>query len=331
MTGAEPTLDGEVVSRIEQHPLLKGIRRTSLHAILKTCKVHRLRRGAVLMHKYEDANNLFLMIEGQCEIEVGQSGGKRKILATAQPNSTVGEMGVLIRDVRSATATVSSDECLVVDVPRQALIVLLQESSHASLHLIEEFSNRIRNADLLFHHLIHSQNDPHPAPRSVWQTLKRWYVWLLGERLLQPGFWALAGFMVTACLMRAVVEFHPALKESFIFLKSFYISGLFVFILASFVLFFSYAHRFKLVTALVMGVGLGLLVNQVSLLIAFDIFYQDMLTRNANEFSTAILYDRSESVDAALVFGTLLILGVYFRKILRVIWICLKTLSRGAG
>jgi hypothetical protein len=70
--------------------------------------------------------------------------------------------------------------------------------------------------------------------------------------------------------------------------------------------------------ALVYGVGFALILNELSVFLAFDIFYLDMTTQDPNlMLNVETLYRRTESRTAVTAMIAFLVLLTFLRRFLR--------------
>ncbi len=101
-------------------------------------------------------------------------------------------------------------------------------------------------------------------------------------------------------------------------LRTFYVGGLGAVILAAGAAFFTYGRRARLAIAGLFGAGAGLVVNELSVLLAFDVFYRDVFTLDPRvRFDPELLYRRSESVWIFFLLLAVLLQVTYFRHFYR--------------
>src|SRR5207248_1524242 len=127
--------------------------------------------------------------------------------------------------------------------------------------------------------------------------LKRAFVELVVNRRRELPFLLLSAFVLA--LLFARLSVWTAVQSGVKLLpvlRLFYIGGLFLMALASLVALLYFRPRWRRAVCVAYGAGLALAFNELSVFIAFDVFYLDMTTRDPKlEFNVALLYHRSES------------------------------------
>jgi hypothetical protein len=234
-------------------------------------------------------------------------------------------MGALTNQLRSATIRAAADS-QVVEIPARNFSQLLRLSGAAGSYVLNLLGARLAATDKIFDELSRQLEPSTPLPRPL---LSQLYQRLIGSRLHRPEFLGLASFALVAMVTRLLGQAVPVLQGSALFLKGTYLSGFAAFFLSTLALFIGFQHRLVRWVAVGLGVGAGLVVNNLSLLIAFDIFYPEVgAMTQAADFSYAMLYQRSESLYALFGVASLLVFLTYFHGVFRVMWLLLKGLVR---
>jgi CRP/FNR family cyclic AMP-dependent transcriptional regulator len=97
--------------------------------------------GARIFDKGDPGDSMFLIVEGQVRIHVGDT--QLSMLGAAEP---FGEMGVLDGEPRSAAATAVSD-CLLLRIRKDDFHRILFRSPEASLAVLKTLCLRLRAAE----------------------------------------------------------------------------------------------------------------------------------------------------------------------------------------
>ncbi|VXD02315.1 cAMP-binding protein [Pseudomonas sp. 8Z] len=93
--------------------------------------------GEELIHQGDDADHVFIIIEGHAEAYVdGQKVGD------VQKDEIFGAMAVFTREKRSATV-VASEPCTVMVIPKEQFLSLMQSNPRIAHSLIESMARRI--------------------------------------------------------------------------------------------------------------------------------------------------------------------------------------------
>ncbi len=321
------TVPASLAPLLAAHPLFAGLPAPARDSFLRACAPCALAAGEVLMHQYDEGLSSFILLDGRLRVEVvgSERTDQHEVLGHIEPGALVGEMGAISGESRSASVHAETP-CTLLEIPRQALQAVLTDSGPAARHLAALLGRRIARADRTLHDLAHGRV---PAREEggggVRPMLQRVFERFVRSRLQDPVFLVLAWFLGVLLLNRLAFALWPSLQESGALLRTLYLSGLALFVGASLTLLFTYRRGLVRWAARGIGAGLGLVVTKLSLLIAFDIFYADMTTLDpARPFSYAELYARSEWIYVALAVLGVLLLLVYFRGLLRIVWYAVR-------
>jgi CRP-like cAMP-binding protein len=100
--------------------------------------LRRLKAGETLFRSGEEGRHMYLVVEGQIDVKVGGM-----IVENVGMHGIVGEMALIDRAPRSATATAKTD-CEVAEVDRDVFLALVGESPAFSLYVMKLMAARIR-------------------------------------------------------------------------------------------------------------------------------------------------------------------------------------------
>jgi CRP/FNR family cyclic AMP-dependent transcriptional regulator len=107
-----------------------------------------LAAGDILFHAGEPGESLFIVRSGEVELFVRDNAGQKIPLTIACANQIFGELALLDRGPRTATALALSDaELLALD--RDDLLLLFQKTPTAALRLLAGMGHMTRKADEL--------------------------------------------------------------------------------------------------------------------------------------------------------------------------------------
>ncbi len=104
--------------------------------------------GTTLFLAGEPGDSLFAVKRGEVELYIKDTAGQRIVLAIASPGEVFGEVALLDRGPRSATAFALT-ECELIEVERDDLLVLFAKSPAAALQLLAAMGKKTRKADEL--------------------------------------------------------------------------------------------------------------------------------------------------------------------------------------
>lgn len=110
--------------------------------------LRRLMAGEILFHAGEPGESLFIVRSGEVELYVRDNAGQKIPLTIACANQIFGELALLDRGPRTATALALTDtELLALD--RDDLLLLFQKTPTAALRLLAGMGHMTRKADEL--------------------------------------------------------------------------------------------------------------------------------------------------------------------------------------
>jgi len=306
---------------LADHPLFTGLPVLARAAFIRDCSAVELGADEALMHQHDEGHSGFILLDGRLRVEVlgSEHSDRRQVLDRLEPGAFVGEMGAISGELRSASVFAETP-CTLLEIPGHTLHAMLTDSGGAARYLAGLLARRIAHAERALHDLAHGRDasGAEPGGGRVRPLLARLFARFVRSRLQDPVFLVLVWFLGMLLLNRLVFDLWPALRESGALLRALYLSGLGLFVGCSLTLLFAYRRAPVRLAARGIGAGLGLVVNKLSLLIAFDIFYGGTNALGPDRpFSYAELYQRSEWVYVALVLLAVLLLLVYFRGLWR--------------
>ena len=146
-----------LVRIIHKIPIFRGLSRTELNAVIKLCKRGIYKQDDVLCNVGTPSREMYILLSG--ELRIVTKDGLR--VATVKGVNTVGEMGFMTRQPRSAT--------VIADEPSSILIVgrtdfddLLKEQLGIKAKLlenvIENLSTKVMSGNVQIHDLLISRD-----------------------------------------------------------------------------------------------------------------------------------------------------------------------------
>ncbi len=95
--------------------------------------------GSVIFEAGDAGDEMYLIREGEVEIRTGE-----RVLRTLGPGDLFGEMALISKQPRSATAVARTD-CILLPVDERRFLFLVQQSPYFSLHVMETLAARLRS------------------------------------------------------------------------------------------------------------------------------------------------------------------------------------------
>src|SRR5579863_414358 len=107
-----------------------------------------LAAGEALFTAGEPGESLYVVRSGEVELFIRDTTGQKILLAIAGANEVFGELALLDRSPRSATAVALMDSELL-ELDREDLLLLFQKTPSAALRLLAAMGHMTRKADEL--------------------------------------------------------------------------------------------------------------------------------------------------------------------------------------
>jgi CRP-like cAMP-binding protein len=281
----------------------------------------------VLLAELEAGDELLFILSGKAKVTVGTpESGEAETLGEVGPGDVVGELAMLTGALRSASV-IALEPMEGLLLPRDQVLKLMSRFPALGQHFLEVIAARLLEADEALSRALHPNHGPSSPlegldqtlrrnvthPRPLGHLLRRAFQELVVERRRELPFLALSWFLGSVLSLRVLFKIlellgHP-LQTTF---RSAYAAGVVLLIGVGCVGQFAFRHSIRKVLAAALGVGAGLVANELSVLLAFDIFYKDIFTRDSRmTFDADLLYHRSESVWAIAVVLLLLVQATY--------------------
>jgi CRP-like cAMP-binding protein len=122
-------------------PLFAACTRKDLQRIARASDQTELQAGRVLMHQGDSGRECFVIVEG--EVKVERNGRK---IATLGPGACIGELSLLDKGPRTATATAITPLTVLVLGPREFSGVL-EEVPGLARKLLSALATKVRELD----------------------------------------------------------------------------------------------------------------------------------------------------------------------------------------
>lgn len=314
----DATNDADTLAKVE---FLAAVDRPTLERLATRARRVRYAAGARLVSELEAGADVFVILSGEAEVSVDARDGTRKVLRGLGPGSGFGEMSSLTGELRSATVTAKTDvEALVVadaDFDR-----LRDERPEVSRVLVAELAGRLFDVERSLDDLLASRDTITP-PASVATrhgarrgSIGRVWRELVVGRKRDCAFLTLAAFATTLLAVRLVVHYTFVLDVApRDVLRTLYLSGFALLAGSACTALLTFRPEVRRWVAVAYGVGIALILNELGVTLAFDIFYKDIHTADPNVvFDVERLYRRTEPLRAIVIAFVVLLQAVYLRR-----------------
>ena len=98
-------------------------------------------RGQVIFSAGDRAEEMYVLIQGEVDISIGG-----KLVETIGPGGVLGEMALIERAPRIATATARTD-CRLAAISQKRFLFMVQQTPHFALQIMQVISERLRHMD----------------------------------------------------------------------------------------------------------------------------------------------------------------------------------------
>lgn len=135
-------------------PLLGGVAADVLLALSRDCRVREYRRGQPVFFQGDPSDSLLIVVAGRLKVSVSSVHGDEMLLDVIEPGESVGEVGILDGEPRSATVE-AIEQTSVVVVPGVALWSCMERypaAAHAVMRSLGATLRRLTGdaSDLVF-------------------------------------------------------------------------------------------------------------------------------------------------------------------------------------
>ena len=327
--------DDATTAVLARVPYLEGLDPTTLAEIEAGSERRRYGKGDRLVVELEPGADVYVILSGEAEVSVdsavpvggdpqtpGTAGGDRHVLGNVGPGGAFGEMSSLTGELRSATVTaLGAVEALVI--PDAVFDHLRERRPQVALHLVRLLAARLAAAERSVEALLTSKETHAKAPHGHQQarkgSVRRVWRELVVNREKDLPFLTLAAFVLALLAVRIAVfaSFHWDIAPRGI-LRSAYLTGFTLVIVSSCASLLTFRPGVRRLVALAYGVGLALILNELGVTLAFDIFFKDIHTADPNvAFDVERLYRRTEPLRGIALGLLLLVQAAYLRRFYR--------------
>ena len=170
----------------------------------------KLNAGDTLFRAGEPGESLYIVRAGEIELYIKDTAGQKIALAVASVGEVFGELALLDRGPRTATAMALADTELL-ELDREDLLLLFHKSPAAALRLLAAMSQMTRKADELLRTRV-SRNANEEAEEKITplQRIADWISWFSGSMqfLLLNAVWFVVWIAINT-LTLGMPQFDP--------------------------------------------------------------------------------------------------------------------------
>lgn len=167
----------------------------------------KLPAGRTLFNAGEPGDSLFVVRSGSIELFVKDTTGQKIVLTVAKSGDWFGELALLDKGARTATALALTDSELIV-LDREDLLLVFKKEPDAALHMLAAMGSMTRKADqLLRTRVSRNANEEMAEHSTVLQKIADAIAWFSGSMsfLLLNAAW----FLIWIFLNTVPLGFKP--------------------------------------------------------------------------------------------------------------------------
>ena len=296
-------------------------------------------KGDRIVNELESGADVFVILRGEAEVSLEARQGERELLGKLAPGSAFGEMSSLTGELRSATVVaLGTVEALVL--PDDAFDDLRERRPQVAVALVRTMAERLAGAEKAIDALLVADSSKGAPAAAVNAHVKAsrgsvgraWRELVVGRKK-DLAFLTLVAFVATLLVVRVGVylsfRFDFAPRDV---LRAAYMTGFGLLGASACAALLTFRPAWRRAIAIAYGIAVALILNELGVTLAFDIFYKNIDTPDpAVPFDVERLYRRTEGVRAVYIALAVLAQAAYLQPFWRRAAFVLRTRLRGAS
>ena len=105
------------------------------------------RKSEVIFEKSSTGEEMYIVCSGKVQLYAKLQNGRRAVVAVLKPGEHFGEMALVDRSPRSATAVAMQDNTALVVLDKPKFLYLVQQQPDFAFTIMETLSKRIRDTN----------------------------------------------------------------------------------------------------------------------------------------------------------------------------------------
>jgi CRP-like cAMP-binding protein len=329
-------LTADELAMVRRVPLLASVDDETLRGLATRGRRGRWRKGERIVSELEPGAEVFVILRGEAEATLETTRGERETLERFGAGTAFGEMSSLTGELRSATV-VALGEVEALIVPDDVFTDLRERRPKVAVTLVRTMARRLAEAERTIHDLLAGPAEgKEPVPASLRMGVVRrgsvaraWRELVVGHKK-DLAFLVFVSFVGTLLFVRFGV--YLSFRADFApmnVLRAAYMTGFGLLLASSCASLLTFRPAWRRGVALAYGVALALILNELGVTLAFDIFYKNITTPDPTvPFDVEELYRRTEGVRAVLIALAVLLQAAYLRPFWRRAAFVVRTRTR---
>jgi len=312
-----------VLGTLASVPFLAGVPREEIEALAERGDHRCYDAGERIFGELEPRETLIVVLSGGVKIVIGAGEAHESVLAEVGPGTPLGEIGLLTGRVATATA-IARERTEALHLPRHVVSDLMERFPQTAHVFAKTLAQRVRDTDAALARALSEEAAPPPeALQQAEVVVRHGLLRTLGaafrETLLQHRselpFFFLSGFVVSLVVARVAVRLGHFSPSS---MRDLYVFGLLLLIVTGACAHFVFHRTVRRILCATYGAALGFLANELSVLLAFDVFYIDTQTKDQSARHAYLeLYDRAPTRYAVILVAAVALQATYMRGFYR--------------
>ena len=202
--GTGPITTGELAEKIGSVEFFSDLDNEILREIAREIKTFELAADEILVRQGEDAESMFLLIDGRLSVILERAGDERKIIADLPSGSIVGEIALVAGGLRSATVAAAEASTMGV-LTAETFNRLLELHPEVASRVVSTVSRRLREGQLALY-LTRRFEDLDPAFIKELEASVEWLSLDAGQTLFERDDPADACYLLVSGRLRAMPD-----------------------------------------------------------------------------------------------------------------------------
>jgi len=132
-----------VLDFLEGVPLFANISETSLSSLARECRIKHVEKGGVLFFQTDPSESAYIVKSGNISIILNSSDGREMVINEMHAGDLFGELGVLTKKPRSASAIARTKSELLV-FPNSIFLQMIETEPRLMFQILEITANRLQ-------------------------------------------------------------------------------------------------------------------------------------------------------------------------------------------
>jgi len=133
---------GEAQAAIARLPLFRVLTLEETKYLVSQVRERRLAKGQILFNKGDTPHGFYVLIEGRIQLAFPSEQGAERVLEVIKPGESFGE-ALMFLDKPYPIFAQATQDCMLLDVPGQTILELLEKDSRLARKMLAGISMRL--------------------------------------------------------------------------------------------------------------------------------------------------------------------------------------------